>query len=250
MNHHAVQLIAQAITRNAPVCVGSEWEKKDGDRYPRKSHCPVLPCEPVLATCCLLGIETNCIPRKYAFSSNFTGIDMLKAPESAYFSVEGYYALKYKWERNTSWFCDGECFFCLDRLAVREYVLKEEMPDRWIGYATTSYKKHGALVAKINGKNRRNWLFENTLVDCTPYDKMLEWWEILNEALRSGIGRKILETLDCPIFVMQKIGITKWQTYEKWARTRYRSPLYQFLCYLLPSQLELKAEGDDVSDNN
>jgi hypothetical protein len=243
---HAAQLIAAAIKKTPPVCIGEGWKDKSGDKYPSLDHVPELPCSPETGICCLLGIETMCVSRKYAFSSNFTSLDLLKAPDSQHLSVDAFLALKYKWERSSSWFCDGETFYCLDRLGVREWVLREKMPKLWTGYATTSYKKHGALKSKISSGHKRIWLFENTLVYCTPYNRMMDWWGLLNDALRAGLGRSILESLDCPTFVMQKVGIEKWLTYEKWARIHYQTPLYQFLCYLLPSQEELKQEAGNV----
>jgi hypothetical protein len=116
------------------------------------------------------------------------------------------------------------------------------MPEQWVGYATTSYKKHGSLKTPVNTGKRRVWLFETRLVDCTDMATVLEWWAILNSALLREFGRQILETLDCPQHVMKKCGLTKWLAFEKWARPRYKSALYAFLCYLLPSQKELEDE--------
>jgi len=155
---------------------------------------------------------------------------------------DAYYALKFKWERMNSWFCDGVTFERLTRQDVRAKVFQDAMPEQWSGYATTSYKKHGALNAKVNTGVQRIWLFETRLVDCTDMANVREWWEVLNTALRAGIGRSVLESLECPTFVMSKVGLTTWLEFEEWARPKYLSALYAFLCYLLPSQEELKHE--------
>jgi len=73
--------------------------------------------------------------------------------------------------------------------------------------------------------------------------RVREWWDVLNVALRAGIGRTVLESLDCPPFVMAKVGLPVWLEFEAWARPKYLSALYAFLCYLLPSQEELKHES-------
>lgn len=65
-----------------------------------------------------------------------------------------------------------------------------------------------------------------------------------------GFGRSILETLECPVFVLSKIGIDKWFKLESWAKPIYQSNLYQFLCYLLPSQQELKNENENENEIN
>jgi len=155
-------------------------------------------------------------------------------------SADAYYALKFKWERMGSWFCDGITFERLTRQDVRTKVFQERMPERWTAYATTSYKKHGSLIAKVNTHDKRMWLFEMRLVDCTNMPQVNEWWNILNAALRAGIGRSVLESLDCPAYVIQKVGLSTWLEFEQWARSKNQSSLYAFLCYLLPSQEELK----------
>jgi hypothetical protein len=70
--------------------------------------------------------------------------------------------------------------------------------------------------------------------------RVAEWWHILNLALRDGFGRTILENLECPPFVIRKAGIKKWLEFERWAKPKHQSAVYSFLCYLLPSQEELK----------
>jgi len=199
--------------------------------------------------CALTGLETDCVERKEAIGKSFTNIDTLACPNSQYVSIDALYGLKYKWCRAGSWFCDGNTFERLDRLGVRRKVFQVEMPEKWTAYATTSYKKHGELLAKVNTGKQRIWLFEMRLVDCSDMSKVTEWWDILNAALRNGIGRTTMEKCDCPPYLMQKIGLSMWLNFEKWARDRYLSSLYAFLCYLLPSQEELKNENKTRVEN-
>jgi len=203
----------------------------------------------------LTGLECECFPRKDVLPHSFTNADILRAPASQYVSIDAYVAFNYgyrvdpakksdrKPERMSSWFCDGEQFIELNRQGVRERAMKENMPSTWAAYATTSYKKHGSLFTKTNTGKQRIWLFEMRLVDMTDMEKTQEWWKILNAALRDNIGRSILESLECPPFLLKKIGIKKWMEFERWAHDKYLSSLYSFLCYLLPSQEELKAEN-------
>jgi len=201
---------------------------------------PVLPCEPIEGVCAITGLRGRCIPRKKLLGKSFTNGDLLARPESDMVSSDAYYALKFKWERMNSWFTDGVTFERLTRQDVRTKVFQKDMPEQWSAYATTSYKKHGALNTKVNTGKSRVWLFETRLVDCTDMAKVKDWWGVLNVALRTGIGRTVLESLDCPPFVISKVGLTMWLEFEVWARPKYLSSLYAFLCYLLPSQEELK----------
>lgn len=202
-----------------------------------------LPCEPQEGICALTGLVGACVPRKELFGKSFTNGDLFARPDSPLVSVEAFVALKYKWERMSSWFCDGVTFQRLDRQGVRQQALFADMPSQWTAYATTSYKKHGALNAAANAGSKRVWLFETRRVDLSDMAQVMEWWRVLNVALRAGIGRSVMGTLDCPPFVMAKVGLSTWMTFEAWARPRYLSALYAFLCYLLPSQEELKHES-------
>lgn len=206
---------------------------------------PELPCEPQEGICAITGQCCQCIPRKKLLGKSFTNIDLLARSDSEMVDIDAYYALKFKWERMNSWFCDGITFQRLNRIGVREKVFQEIMPLMWTAYATTSYKKHGSLKSKINTGNKRIWLFEMHLVDCTDMTKVLEWWQVLNMTLRAGIGRSVIESLVCPSYVIGKVGLSTWLDFEQWARPRYQSSLYAFLTYLLPSQEELK-HGSDV----
>jgi len=192
--------------------------------------------------CCVTGDVGPVVKRRALFGPSFTDGALLAAPESLYAGVDAYRAMKYKWERMSSWFCDGNVFTRLDRVGVRDAVFTRHKELSWSGYATTSYKKHGAIRAPVNAGARALWLFETRLVDCSDRALLFGWWGILNAALRDGVGRQVLETLDCPGFVMRKVGLKRWMAFEAWAKPRHKSALYAFLCYLLPSQKELKEE--------
>lgn len=192
--------------------------------------------------CAVTGKYDICIPRKELLGKSFTNGDLLAAPESDLVSLDAYHALTYKWERSSSWYCDGEKFVRLDRKAVRAMVLAAQYGKQWSGYATTSYKKHGSLFSKVNTAGRVIWRFEMRDADCTDHGQLMAIWDRLNAELRGGIGRSVLESLDCPPFLVKKFGIKRWMDFEQWARPLYQGSLYRFLCYLLPSQEELKNE--------
>ena len=223
---HPVNLIARALALN---CSDPEKPQMPGNAKP--------------GICCVTGQEGPVIPRKILFGKSFTDGAVLAAPSSEWVSTDAAMALGYKWERMSSWLCDGVHFQRLDRQGVRAAVLGEPPERPWAGYATTSYKKHGALRARVNGPGRNIWLFENRLVDCSNRKAMEEVWGRLNHAIRQGFGRSILESLDCPGPIMAKQGAAYWLDFLAWAQPMYRSGIYQFMCYLLPSQVELKAEA-------
>lgn len=202
---------------------------------------PEIPDDIEEGICCMTGQPTATTARANVIKPSFTRLDLLRAPDSQRASMSVYLALNYKWERMSSWIADGNAFIRLDRVGVRNAVLSEPPPTPWIGYATTSYKKHGVLLTPVNSGDRRVWAFENEVVTLSA--DWQDWWRILNETLRAGFGRSIIETLECPVFLMRKNGLQAWMDFESWATPKYRTGLYRFLCYLLPSQEELKNES-------
>lgn len=219
---HAVNLIAKAISGNA--------------------ECPVLPDKKTQGICCLTGDDTLCVDRGELFGKSFTNIDLLKAPESKLIGCGAYLALGYKWERMSCWFTDGNEFNRLQRVDFRALILQGVNADVWSAYITTSYKKHGALNTPVNKGQYGIFRFENITCDCRDNVKVNEWYNVMDAALRTGFGRSVIESLICPPFLLQKYGFEKWIKFEKWAKPKYQSPLYHLLCYILPSQDELKAE--------
>lgn len=206
--------------------------------------CPDFPVDPgdmQPGICCMTGqFATETTARANAIKTTFTRLDTLRAPDSKRASMAVYLSLGYKWERMSSWIADGKTFKRLDRVGVRNAVFGDLPETPWIGYATTSYKKHGVLLTPVNSGDRRIWAFENEVVSLSG--DWLDWWRVLNETLRAGFGRSVLETLECPAFLMRTNGLATWTEFEAWARPKYKTALYRFLCYLLPSQEELKNE--------
>ena len=208
-----------------------------------KPHWVDLPETPVMEICAFTGEKTLCISRKKVLSSAFTEQPVLACPESQFVSVETFQALKYPKERKSSWLVNEKEFKLLYRLDVRQYVLNGVESAIWAGWATTSYKKHGALRTPINTGEKAVWAFNDILVDCSDNQKVNHTYNKLTNYLKAGLSRNTLETLDCPVFVLKKLGIKIWLDFHDWAKSEYKSNLYKFLCYLLPSQEELKAEG-------
>lgn len=204
---------------------------------------PEIPAAAAPGLCCVTGEECLTVSRRELFGPSFTDGALLRAPHSDRVGIEAYRALAYKWERMSSWLCDGATFRRLDRQGVRAAVLGEAPLRPWAGYATTSYKKHGAMRARVNAGGKRVWLFETRLVDCSDRALVTDTWGRLNAALRGGIPRPVIEDLAPSPHLIRQAGADVWLAFEAWARPRHRSALYAFLTYLLPSQEELRAEG-------
>lgn len=224
---HPVDLIANAIKNYSDIYIPEKTETEIG-------------------TCCITGIECQTIKRKDILSGNFTNNDILKSPESDRIGISASIALKYRPERS-SWFCNEKEFIRFDKNLFRDMFLNGVKNSKyWAIYITTSYKKHGALVTKINSLENGNkrkygwWRFEMLDVDATDGKKNKRWYNIIFNALKDGLGRSIIETLDCPAWLIKKFGIGKWLRFYKWAKDNYQSPLYKLCCYLLPSQEDLK----------
>ncbi len=199
------------------------------------------PETPVEGICCVTGIMCPTINRRHVIKPSFTRRDLLHCPTSDRAGVSAWLVLGHKWERMSSWTCDGLEFVRLNRVGVREKVLQEADTERQTAnYATTSYKKHGALLAPVAQAGKRVWLFEERIVDCSDRNLVQSIWGRLRTAQDAGIVRPLIESLDISPGYMGKIGWRLWQDFERWARPLMRSPLYQFLTYLLPSKEELR----------
>lgn len=199
------------------------------------------PEDAVDGVCCVLGTIEATIDRAHAIKPSFTNLDVLRAPDSDRVSVRAWRVLTETQQRKSSWICDASGFKKLDRLGVRAAVIggvSNAAP--WAGYATTSYKKHGALRAPVNVGISQRWLFETVIVDCSNQDMVAEWWTILRDTRIAGIPRPVIESLDINVSLFTKHA-ERWQAFERWARPRASSPLYLFLTYLLPSEEEIKA---------
>lgn len=216
---HPANLIAAALKKN------ESWQP---------------PAEPVAGICCLTGIETDCIPRKLILGSSFTTQTVLAAPLSNHIGLDAAIALGHKWERMACWWTDGQEFKVIKRKDIRDLVLDGSPSAPWSGWVTTSYKKHGCLLAEVNNSRHGVWAFDEYRVDCSNNDMVQQWWTIMTQAQLAGVWRTMQETLECPPALIGKMGISVWMQFLDWATPRHQSALYRLLCYLLPSQEELK----------
>jgi len=209
------------------------------------------PEEPAEGLCCVLGTREPTIARTHAIKPSFTNLDLLRAPDSDRVSLRAWRVLTYMTEPaegkkrgqqpliQSSWLVHDGGIEYLSRIDVRRYVLDGVPYQRWAGYATTSYKKHGCLRAPINVSGTQRWLFETEIVDCSDRATVREWWDRLRDAREAGIPRPVIETLDIGVPLLAKHSAL-WMRFEPWARARFQSPLYRFLTYLLPGEEELK----------
>lgn len=141
-------------------------------------------------------------------------------------------------EANQCWVCTPTKFSVIKRQEVRKIVLEGMHEKPWAIWVTTSYKKHGSLRARVNNDWRGFVAFDELLVDCRGADAV-QYWARMTAAQNQGIWRSMQETIDCPPGMVMKIGLENWLSFERWARPRFRSPLYQLMCYLLPSKEEM-----------
>lgn len=217
-----------------------------------KEHHIELPCEPVKAVCAITGHETDCIPRKYVISDGFTNQTLLEAGDSPYMSVAAFQSLKFRPQRS-SWVVvknESETVFTpLKRAGVRDVLMNEfngidfwDGKTIWACYASTTGKKHGALYAPINSGRSAFFAKDAERINCTDTAEVIDWYSRLDRYLRLGIGRKVLESLDGNRFLIKKIGLKLWNEFYSWASDKYRSTLWKFLIFLLPSQAEIKEQ--------
>lgn len=214
------------------------------------------PEPPAEGVCCLTGEIGPTIARKHLITSSYTRVDLLRAPHSDRIGVAVWDAWTWGWrkegksrdycpERMSAWFAwqeglDGELLM-LSRADIRECVLYGA-PEYEASalFATTSYKKHGTLIAPVNRGKQFRVGWDDEVVDLSDRAKVDEWWTVLRAAQDAGFPRPVLESLDCSPFLLRTLW-REWQPFEAWARPKRMAPLYRFLCYLLPSQEELKA---------
>lgn len=241
---HATDLLAKACPE--------EWKEP-------------LPQEPVDGICCLTGRQCLTIKRNKIFGSSFTESQLFKAPSSdrvgvnvwhafkaGYFAAEGKKRKK-KPEAMSCWWANAEEWIELDKAIIRDIVFNGRGDLPWAGWITTSYKKHGATRAKVNRHKFGVWAFDEMLVDCSNLETVKTWWKVMRKAQDGGITRSTMETLEIPVFALKKIDLALWIEFKNWATDKRQTALYSFLCYLLPSQTELKEINNDkelVKDEN
>lgn len=222
---HAVDLIHAAL------------DQSDAD-YPDIPGDDIAP-----GICCVTGVEyAQTLQRSALLGPSFTAGALLARPDSDRVGLPAYISLRYKWERMSCWIvtCDG--FRRLTRDGVRDAVLGNPPDGPWAGYATTSYKKHGALLAPVNTGRHAIWQWDEMRVDCTDRAAVMAIWTRMREAQDAGIPRPVLETLDASQWLIGKIGLRRWMEIKKWAEPLRDSAIYRFLAYLLPSAASLAQE--------
>lgn len=216
-------------------------------------YVPTLPEMPAEGVCALTGAAGPTIAAKHLLGASFTQWDQLAVPDSDRVSINAWRAWMYGWredgkkrdfrpERMSSWVVQPDGLTQLSRQGVRAFVLGGVPHGPWAGYATTSYKKHGSLLAPVNSADYGIWLWETRRVDCSDAYLVHEWWDSLRAYQDAGIPRPVLESADPEPHLIRKVGVSLTMAFMQWARSRRESALYQFLCYLLPSAEELKAQ--------
>lgn len=208
------------------------------------------PAETKPGLCCLSGIECECVDMKDVLGKSFTNYDLLKAPQSKMISADAYTSLTFKWERMSCWIVSNGVFkrldMKIDKELVRNIVYNGCESPSWMSYITTRYKKHGLLHCVVNKSGRGIIRFEGQNADCRNGELVNSLNNSMQEMIRLGFGRTVLETLDCPSYILREKDINQWLDFVSFAQKHRDSGLYQLLCYLLPTQEELKAERKDI----
>jgi hypothetical protein len=193
-----------------------------------------LPEKPHDGVCCVTGKKGPTLPRGLAIKPSFTRFDLLRAPESTRVGIPAWRTLNYSPTRKSSWWCDGQCFRKMTKEDVFSLLFEcKESSAPWAGYVTTSYKKHGALLAPVNQRESAVWLFETTLVDCSDTDKVQEYWNRLGCMYNAGLTKTELKTLVVSLDKLSRIGLSEWIRFEQWAKNARLSVLYDFLLFIL-----------------
>lgn len=227
---HAVELIAKA--------------KKPDYQLPEK----YAQLETAPGICCVTAVfEQQTIKREKKIARTFTNRNLFRAPYSPRISMAAVIALDYRPQRMSSWLVDEKRFVKMRRVECRGSVLAGPDVDQlpWAGYITTSYKKHGALSAPVNAPGQAIWNFEGVMTDCSDKEQVLSWYERMQGMRLAGYPRPCLDELSMSPGQMEKLGYAPWMRYCEWAEDKVNTPLYRLLCYLMPSEAEIK-EGADL----
>ena len=211
-----------------------------------------IPVDISYGVCAVTGQYGPCLPRGYVIPSSNCDQPWFAAPQSNLVGVDVWIAWNYgylkdgskrktRFERQSCWWCDGREFKQIKRLDIRRLVLDGSPSSPWSMWVTTSYKKHGSIRAPVNIGRRGVVAFEERIVDVSDEGRVHRWWNTLLCIRKRGVSRFNIELLECPR--LDVIGIGEWIDFDRWARPRYKSALYALLCYLLPSNEEIKKEG-------
>jgi len=202
-----------------------------------------LPCESTEAVCCITGEHGMCIPRKLLIGESFTTQGVFKAPDSEFVGENAWYAFKHRPERAGNWYCNGVRFMPMDRKETRARLLggfvSQSLP--WAMYVTTSFKKHGSLVAPLNQPCAFAVGFETEIAACSPelvdvFNSDLLYWQ------GSGIVRSDLQTGH--IMATRQADTRAVCHFDVNVQGRRHLPLYRMLAYLLPGKDAEEAPND------
>jgi hypothetical protein len=214
----------------------------------------VAPEAPQIGVCCVTGATGPTIARHHAIRDSFTGLSLLRAPCSDRVGMAAWRVLTHRIPhpdpakkrdlaplRQSHWLCDGQTIEYLDLQGVRCAVVEGVSCAQWAAYATTSHKKHGALLTPVNTGARAVWLWETRLVDCSDRSAVADAWARLRAAQAAGIDRSLMARLDLAPAYHTTIDWRVWRDFDTWARPRLRAPLYCFLTFLLPTAAEVQS---------
>lgn len=201
--------------------------------------------------CCVTGKHCDTIPRKDMLGASFTAQACFKAPQSDRIGIDAYIAMQDPRERKSSWMATENGMRWLRETVkkdVRSLVINGGWPEGWWAlYVTTTWKKHGALVAPpCNGASHPMMAYNDETIDLADNSRVTGTYNKLYEAKTMGIGNTMLETLEFQpaAYKAGLFTIQYWTKFIKWAKPIYLSPLYRLCLWMLPSADELKASKE------
>lgn len=201
--------------------------------------------------CCVTGERTACIRKEDLIGESFMDWDLLAAPSSPHVGIDAYLAwshgvirpgkkVPFHLERHGCWFVSEWEWRQVTKVDVRKLVLEGAPDTPWAGWVTTGFRKHGSLRAPVNFKARGIWGFDELRPDCSEHGNALLWWNRLRYYQDAGLSRKTMSICTAPSYVLKRIDPSILLDFIAWRWDKFRSPLFAFLLYLLPSQKELE----------
>ena len=210
-----------------------------------------IPEKPARGVCCVTGLECDTISRKCGIKPTFTRQDIFRAPDSDRIGVDAFLTLGYEPERKACWIAtEKEIRLVRENIKAtfREIILNEQYPEGWWAiFITTTWKKHGAIVAPAcQGKRRPFVALDDEAIDVSRADILRDYFSRLRAAKKKGFSMQMLADVafDAASMKFGSFTLDKWFEFRDWANGIKRSPLYRLALYLLPSAEELKAERE------
>lgn len=200
----------------------------------RRGNRVELPYEPYEDVCCLTGTRQKCIQRKDCIGENFTTQSVFAAPDSDSIGVRAFFALKHGKESLSSWIVSEDALVLLNRTEALSMILCPPTTKRWAAYITTSYKKHGCLVAPVNNQGSARVAFETEVVDIHGPTPANEIYSRLRYFMDAGIPRAALQ--GGPIDDLAGGPPLIWIEFKRWSDPLAKSGLYRLVSHLLPGR--------------